>query len=541
MAKTARQELKFKGQVKSKDYVNVKTRDYGIKSGKSDRLTHETIAVGKKKNQVVKPSGLAKSTEKIIKSKKRKAQLVKRGASSLRKAVIVTSIKTAAGSEHDESTENIKLTIGNVYHTRSYMKEVGKNYQHQLQKQELEKLKKNKKNKRTKKQPQSKKQRERELTEKKSRERHKGKVIDRTRKAPVKDIQKSKQLVKAKHGELMKKQTSRYVKKVAGKKAGVQLTAGTIKGLKIKAMLLKIGLTVVSGAKVVALKFFVPIGIIGIALILIVAILVAIVGITASIDPAIPLAEEVLVTEIHVHLTELDIDWNNANGTSIRTDSSDVIALLFMGGGVDPEREDNEAILTEVSEFHRIFHKSGSSDVVRFLETQSVFSVVADDFLAFREFAFIHFYGTLGEPYEGEWREMITSHFGWRPCPFGSGNREMHNGIDIGKQGGTPVLATISGIVQFTGYDVGGYGNWVMIVNDEDEDNVKETRYAHLHAILVSRGQRVEIGDTIGLTGTTGSSTGDHLHHEFRRNGNLLNPYFYFPNENLEMGIGGDD
>ena len=525
----------------SKDHINVKTRDYGIKSGKSDRLTHETIAVGKKKNQVVKPSGLAKSTEKIIKSKKRKAQLVKRGASSLRKAVIVTSIKTAAGSEHDESTENIKLTIGNVYHTRSYMKEVGKNYQHQRQKQELEKLKKNKKNKRTKKQPQSKKQRERELTEKKSRERHKGKVIDRTRKAPVKDIQKSKQLVKAKHGELMKKQTSRHVKKVAGKKAGVQLTAGTIKGLKIKVMLLKIGLAVVSGAKVVALKFFVPIGIIGIALILIVAILVAIVGIITSIDPAIPLVEEVLVTEIHVHLTELDIDWNNANGTSIRTNSSDVIALVFMGG-VDPEREDNEAILAQVADFHQELHENGSGDVSDFLRSHSLLAITADNFVEFREFAFIHFYGTLGDLYERTSRDYVTSHFGWRPCPFGSGSREMHNGIDIAwlGMGNVPVQATISGIVQFTGYDVGGYGNWVMIVNDEDEDNVKETRYAHLHAILVSRGQRVEIGDTIGLTGTTGSSTGDHLHYEFRRNGNLLNPYFYFPNENLEMRIGGD-
>ena len=511
MAKTARQELKFKGQVKSKDHINVKTRDYGIKSKKADIVQEKSFKVNKKK-----------------------AQLVKRGASSLRKSVIATSIKTVESSEHDESSENAELTIGKAYHTqqsaRLYMKEVGKNYQRQRQKQELEKLNRNNKKIHSKKQ--------RELAVKKSRERHTSKV----KKAPVKDVNKSKQLVKAKGGKSIKGQTVKTAKKVVGKKAGVKLTAGTIKGLKTKAMLLKIGLVVVSGAKVVALKFFVPIGIIGIALILIVTILVAIVGTIASIDPAIPIVEEVLVTEIHVHLTELDIDWNTANGTSIRTNSGDVIALIFMGG-VDPEREDNEAILADVTEFHQMFHESSHVEITNFLAFYPAFFGIASDFQAFREIAFIHFYGTLGDPYERASRDYVTSHFGWRFDPFGSGDREMHNGVDIAWRGmgNVPVRATISGIVQFTGYDAGGYGIWVMIINDDDPDNLKETRYAHLDSAWVSVGQRVEVGDTIGLTGTTGSSTGDHLHHEFRRNGNLLNPYFYFPNDDLEMGIGGGD
>ena len=523
--------MKFKGQIKSKNHIQVKNRDYGIRSKKVD------VAKGKP-----------------LRVKKKKARLIRQGASTLRKAVIATSIKSAEDSEKDESTENAKLTMGKAYHTqqgaRRYMKEVGKNYQRQRQKQELEKLKKNGENKqakRAKKQPQSKKQRERELAVKKSRERHKGKIIDRKKKAPIKDIQKSKQLVKAKHGKAIKGRTAKTAKKVVGKKAGVQLTAGTVKGLKTKAVLLKIGSAVASGAKAiasfVALKFLIPIGIIGIALILIVAILVAIVGFTASIDPAIPIAEEALVTEIHVHLTELDIDWNDANGTSIRTNSSDVIALVFMGGGIDPERENNEAILAEVTTFHQELHENGSGDVVSFLRSHPLLETTADSFVEFREIAFFHFYGTLGDPYVRASRDYVTSHFGWRPCPFGSGDREMHHGIDIAwlGMGNVPVRATISGRIERVAYDDGGYGIWVMIVNDDDPDNRKETRYAHLHSTSVSMGQRVGVGDVVGLTGTTGSSTGDHLHHEFRRNGNLLNPYFYFPNENLEMGIGGGD
>ena len=79
---------------------------------------------------------------------------------------------------------------------------------------------------------------------------------------------------------------------------------------------------------------------------------------------------------------------------------------------------------------------------------------------------------------------------------------------------------------------MGGYGNWVQIFCDEKN---KETRYAHLHVITVNIGQIVSRGEIIGTTGTTGASTGDHLHHEFFRNGNLLNPAFYFPPTDLAV------
>ena len=541
--------VKSKGIVKPKDQHLVKDKKVGIKSQKSVVSKEKPSVVKGQKDPVVKPNGTADSIKKTLMVKKKKARLVRRGVKTLGKAVIATSIKTAEGSEQDESTENAKMSVGKVNRTKQnsqrYMKEVGKSYQRQ--KHELEKFRKQEKNKKgNKKKPQTKKQRERELAVKKSRERHKGKVINRKRKASVKGVDKSKNLVKAKGSKAIKNQTAKTASKVVGKKASVKLTAGVIKGVKAKAIALKVATAVISGVKavagLVAMKFLIPIAVIGIALILIVAILVAVVGITASIDPAIPISEERLVTEIHVHLTELDLDWNDANGVSIRTNSSDVIALVFMGG-VDPERENNEAILAEVTAFHQELHESSSGSVTGFLQNHPLLATVANDFVEFREFAFIHFYGTLGDPYERESRNHVTSHFGWRPDPFESGDRQMHNGIDIAWDGigGVPVFATISGRVERVAYDADGYGNWVMIVNDSDPDNRKETRYAHLRSMSVTVGQRVEVGDVIGLTGTTGSSTGDHLHHEFRRNNHLLNPYFYFPNHDLEMGIGGGD
>lgn len=551
MADQNEKAVTFKGAIKSKNYIMIKSKDYGIKTEKLVVPVRETFITRQKKsikfkgtikpkynikikNQDygAKPEKRVVPVRKTYMTRQRNARLIRRSASNLGQVVLSTTIKATENNENKESTENINLTIPKIYHNkhndRFITKKVNKNNQR-------------------KKQTRSKKQCEKDNAVKKSRDSHRSKVIDRKPEDSI-SIKKSSQMVKAKNTKVIKRQqASRRVKKSVSKKAGVKLTAGTIKGIKSKAVLLSIGSAVGATkaiASFVALKFLAPIGILGITLIIIVSILVAIVGVVASVDPYIPITEEVLVTEIHVHLTELDVDWNQANGTSIRTDSKDMIALVFMGGGVDPERENNDAILAEVAEFHQAFHESGAIDMVEFLATHPVLSVVASDFPEFRELAFIHFYGTLGDPYEKDWRDAVTSHFGWRPDPFGSGEKEMHNGIDIAWDGigGTPVLATISGTVQVAGYNEGGYGNWVMIVNDDDPDNRKETRYAHLHTISVSVGQNIEVGDVVGITGTTGSSTGDHLHHEFRRNGHLLNPYFYFPNEVvLEIEEDGDE
>ena len=283
---------------------------------------------------------------------------------------------------------------------------------------------------------------------------------------------------------------------------------------------------------IIVAKFAALMGVVFLFFILLMGIITMLVGVAGggqiSGSGFIPIEEEVLVTRIHTHITVLDMNLRAQTGVRIRTESKDVISLIFMLGIVEPERGNDDRIFEAVRLIHNDIHRGGFRNLFHFLESNPTqFSgLTIDEFREFRRFAFVEFYGTLGDPYaSSNWQAFISSHFGYRPNPFG-GARRFHSGIDVAKSGGTPILATISGRVQFTGYHAGGYGNWVMIVCDESG---KETRYAHLSRINVRTGQRITRGQVVGLTGTTGNSTGDHLHHEFRRNGNLLNPFFYFP------------
>lgn len=112
----------------------------------------------------------------------------------------------------------------------------------------------------------------------------------------------------------------------------------------------------------------------------------------------------------------------------------------------------------------------------------------------------------------------VTSPFGARIDPF-LGKPALHTGIDLREDYGAPVKATAAGVVAFAGAD-GGYGNMVEI----DHGNGLSTRYAHLSAITVREGQKVEIGSVLGRIGETGRATGPHLHYETRINGEPVDP-----------------
>ncbi len=100
----------------------------------------------------------------------------------------------------------------------------------------------------------------------------------------------------------------------------------------------------------------------------------------------------------------------------------------------------------------------------------------------------------------------------------------MHSGLDIAGKSGTPVLAARDGTVEFAGRR-GGYGNLVMLRHDDDY----VTYYGHLSVISVKKGDLVKKGDKIGLMGSTGKSTGPHLHFEVRRDDKVRNPLFFLP------------
>lgn len=113
---------------------------------------------------------------------------------------------------------------------------------------------------------------------------------------------------------------------------------------------------------------------------------------------------------------------------------------------------------------------------------------------------------------------MLTSSFGVRSDPF-NGRRRAHKGIDIPGPVGTPIYATADGIVGRSQW-VSGYGNLVEITHG----NGIETRYGHMSKLIVAPNERVRRGQVIGLMGSTGRSTGSHLHYEVRIDGEAVNP-----------------
>lgn len=115
----------------------------------------------------------------------------------------------------------------------------------------------------------------------------------------------------------------------------------------------------------------------------------------------------------------------------------------------------------------------------------------------------------------------LTSGFGMRNHPI-LRQRRQHNGVDLSAPRGTPVYATADGIVEMAQY-YSSYGNYVQI----GHGGALETRYAHLSSYTVREGDSVEMGDLIGYVGSTGRSTGPHLHYEVRVEGEPVNPIPY--------------
>lgn len=117
-------------------------------------------------------------------------------------------------------------------------------------------------------------------------------------------------------------------------------------------------------------------------------------------------------------------------------------------------------------------------------------------------------------------RGVITQYYGPNINPF-TGYYYMHKGVDISDGTvGTPIVAMGNGVVAETGYDAFGYGNYVWI----DHKYGFRTRYNHMSKILVRDGEKVKVGQTVGLEGATGLVTGPHLHLELYLGDELLNP-----------------
>jgi murein DD-endopeptidase MepM/ murein hydrolase activator NlpD len=124
----------------------------------------------------------------------------------------------------------------------------------------------------------------------------------------------------------------------------------------------------------------------------------------------------------------------------------------------------------------------------------------------------------------------INNEFGFRRNPFGGRSYEFHAGMDIDGERGDSVMAPANGTIIKAGWQ-GGYGNMIEI----EHGNGLTTRYGHLSKVEVQVGDPVTRGQLIGLVGSTGRSTGPHLHYELRLNDKSINPRLLLPPEPTEI------
>ncbi|WP_288487326.1 M23 family metallopeptidase [uncultured Novosphingobium sp.] len=127
----------------------------------------------------------------------------------------------------------------------------------------------------------------------------------------------------------------------------------------------------------------------------------------------------------------------------------------------------------------------------------------------------------------------MTSNFGMRVHPVLGGMR-AHKGVDLSAPVGTPIYATADGVVGKASW-FGGYGLYVQLEHGND----LETRYGHMSRLAVAEGQHIHKGDVLGYVGTTGRSTGPHLHYEVRVNGVAVNPIPYMQQDRVSLAAAG--
>jgi murein DD-endopeptidase MepM/ murein hydrolase activator NlpD len=130
------------------------------------------------------------------------------------------------------------------------------------------------------------------------------------------------------------------------------------------------------------------------------------------------------------------------------------------------------------------------------------------------------------QPVSNKDLSRIASGFGYRIDPVYK-TTKFHAGLDFAAPQGTPIYATANGTVETAGNTGNGYGNHVVINNGYGY----ETLFGHMYKIKVHAGQKVKRGEVIGWVGSTGKSTGPHCHYEVHRNGDPVDPVYYFYND----------
>ena len=192
--------------------------------------------------------------------------------------------------------------------------------------------------------------------------------------------------------------------------------------------------------------------------------------------------------------------------------------LFYLAFG-KAEKVDKSETLKETASETRF--QSATAEIESFAEIETITSSGGEDIkvldaLCDSTLRAVHISAKAVTPVDG----TVTSEFGYRIHPI-TKNKSFHTGIDIAVPEGTAVSASYNGTVTETGYTY-GKGNYVLIEHSEN----LQTLYCHLSEILVSEGVSLLAGETLGLVGSTGMSTGPHLHFELRVGGIRCNPRY---------------
>ncbi|BCW83212.1 hypothetical protein Pure05_16900 [Paenarthrobacter ureafaciens] len=188
------------------------------------------------------------------------------------------------------------------------------------------------------------------------------------------------------------------------------------------------------------------------------------------------------------------------------SESGQTEAALAVGGGSQPEVSAEASAKIDFSRAAVATKADPDGKLKQLLSAQSVGSIQASSSK-----------GTMASPLD---TLSTASPFGYRISPLTGGSGDFHRGQDFVAQCGTAVHAAAAGKVTFAGWHEYGGGNRVVV----DHGNGLETTYNHLSSFNVKVGDTVNRGDTVALSGTTGASTGCHLHFEVQVNGEVVDP-----------------
>lgn len=238
--------------------------------------------------------------------------------------------------------------------------------------------------------------------------------------------------------------------------------------------------------------------------------------------------DQAIINEINAHIDEIEIKKQEIDKQ--KSEMLSVKQTLDAKYSALSKKEDE--VNAELSKLYAE-NKDLQADLDRVNTAKAEFEKIIADLIAGEQGDHNSQYtgGTFTWPVPGYYK--ITSYYGNRKDPFDKTSNEFHKGLDISGSGigGKPIVACASGKVTFAGFNEWGYGNYVVLNHGNNaKGQLLTTHYAHMRSVAVKSGQYVARGQIIGYVGTTGSSTGNHLHLEVRLNGSHTNPLPYLQN-----------